>query len=108
MGVQGIKGADASADGQGGKQLASFWDLVGFFAHSELGPDFFALVREAGQQMGGISFSRPGPSHRFAIDGEGIGGRGEAGGPDPHREHLLNRLSADLRKQPAIERSGFA
>ena len=103
VGVQRIKGTDPSTNGQGGKQFAGFWDLVGFFAHSELGPDFFAVVREAGKQMGGISFSRSGPSHRFAIDGEGIGGRGEAGGLDPHREHLLNRLSADLRKHPAIQ-----
>ena len=98
MGVQSIKGTDPSANGQGGKQFASFGDLVGFFAHRQLGPDFFALVGEAGKQMGRISFCCPGSSHGFAIDGDGIGGRGQAGGPDPCREHLLNRLSTDLRK----------
>jgi hypothetical protein len=81
--VQRIKCTDPSANGQAGKQFAGFGDLVGFFAHSDLGPDFFALVGEARKQMGRISLCCPGSSHRFAIDGEGIGGRGQAGGPDP-------------------------
>ncbi len=98
MGMQGIKGADPSANGEGRKQLASFWDLVGFFAYRQLGPDFFTLVREAGKQVGGISLRCSGSSHGFAIDSDGVGGRGQAGGPDPCREHLLNRLSTDLRK----------
>ena len=93
MGMQRIKGADPSMNGQGGKQLASFWDLVGFCAYRQLGPDFFPVVREAGKQMGGISFSRSGSSHGLAIDGEGIGGASLAAGPDPGREDLLNPLS---------------
>ena len=74
VGMQSIKGTDPSANGQSRKQFAGFWDLIRFFADSQLGPDFFALVREAGQQVGCISPCRPGSSHRFAIDGKGIGG----------------------------------
>ncbi len=96
MGVQGIKGADASADGQGGKQLASFWDLVGFFSHSQLSPDFFALVCKAGKQMRSRSFSCSGSPHRLAVDSEGIGGGSLAADPDPGRQHLLDRFGTDL------------
>ena len=81
--VQSIKRADASANGQRGKQFAGFGDLVGFFAHGQLSPDFLTLMGEAGKQMRRVSFSCPGSSQRFAIDGERIGGRGLASGPDP-------------------------
>src|SRR5947208_141371 len=64
----------------------------------QIGTQFLTLVGEAGKQMGGISFSRPGSPHGFAIDGEGISGRGEGGSSDPRREHLFNGLSTDLRK----------
>jgi hypothetical protein len=103
MGVQSIKGADPSTNGQGGKQFASFWDLIGLFADSELGPDFLAVMREAGQQMGGISLGGPSSAYGLAIHGEGIGGRSQAASPDPRREHLFERLNADLREQPAIQ-----
>ncbi len=96
--VQSIKRADASANGQSGKQFTGSGDLVGFFAHYQLSPDFLTLMGETGKQMRRISFSCPGSSHRFAIDGERIGGRGLASGPDPCREHLLDDLGVDLRK----------
>ena len=60
---------------------------------------------EAGKQMGCILFFCAGSSHGLAIDGEGISGRGKSGSPDPCREHLLDDLSVDLRKQPAIQRA---
>lgn len=83
VGVQSIKSADPPSDGERGKQLSSFRNLIRFFAYRHLGPDFLALMSEAGKQMRRVSFSRSGSSHRFAIDGEGIGGSGLAGGPDP-------------------------
>ena len=76
MRVQRIKRTDPSPNGQAGTQVAGFRDLVGFFAHSDLGPNFFTLVGKAGKQMGSILFCRPGSSHRFAINGEGIARRG--------------------------------
>ena len=86
MGMERIEGADAPSNGQGRKQLASFWDLIGFFAHRQLSPDLLTVMGEAGKQMRGISLRRPGSSHRFPIDGEGISGRGETASPDPRRE----------------------
>lgn len=47
MSVQRIKRTDPSTNGEGGKQFAGFGNLVGFFAHLELGPDFLAVVRES-------------------------------------------------------------
>lgn len=58
---------------------------------------------EAGKQMRRVSLSRPGSSHGFAINGERIGGRGLARGPDPYREDLFKALDINLRQQPAIE-----
>jgi hypothetical protein len=101
--VQSIKRADASANGQSGKQFAGFGDLVGFFAHGQLSPDFLTLMGEAGKQMRRVSFSCPGSSQRFAIDSERIGGRGLASGPDPCREDLFKALDINLRQQPARE-----
>jgi hypothetical protein len=63
---------------------------------------------KAGKQMGGIAFSRPGSSHRFAIDSERIGRRSLAGGPNPCREDLFKALDSNLRQQPAREGPGFA
>ncbi len=83
MRVQRVKRTDASSNGQGGKQFAGFWNFIGFFAHRQLGPDFFALMGEAGKQMGRILFLGAGSSHRLAKDFEGISGRGMAGSPDP-------------------------
>jgi len=97
MGVQGIKCADASANGQSGKQFTGLGDLVGFFAHCQLRPDFLALVGEAGKQMRRVSFGCPGPSHGFAIDSERISRRGLAGGLDPCREDLFKALGINLR-----------
>ena len=92
MSVQRIKRTDPSTDGQGGKQFASFGNLIGFFAHCQLSPDFLALMGEAGKQMGRILFLRAGSSHGLAIDGERIGGRGVAGRPDPCGEYLFDNL----------------
>ena len=52
VGMQRIKSADTSANGQGRKQFTRFWNFVGFFAYCQFSPDFFTLVREAGKQMG--------------------------------------------------------
>ena len=101
--MQCIKSADPSANGQGRKQFPRFWNFVGFFADCHFSPDFFTLVREAGKQMGGISLCGPSSAYGLAIHGEGIGGRSQAASPDPRREHLFERLNADLREQPAIQ-----
>jgi hypothetical protein len=97
MGVERIKGTDPTMNGQGRKQCACLRDLVGFFSHCQLGPNFLTLVRETGKQVRRFSFFCSCSSHGFAIDSEWISGRSETGRPNPRSEYLLNGLDIYLR-----------
>jgi hypothetical protein len=85
--------------GRVGSSFRAVFDLIGFFANSQLGPDFLALMREAGKQMGGITLCGPSSSYGLAINGEGIGGRSQAASPDPLGLSLLSFSRAFVSQQ---------
>jgi len=84
MRMQRIKGTDASENRAAWEAACELRGSRWFFRPRRAEPRrALRLSGEAGKQVRGNAFRCPGSSHGFAIDSEGISGRGRTGGPDP-------------------------
>jgi len=71
LGMQGVGGDDAPAQGEMGQELLGHGDLVGFVADAHLHQRFLGGVRRDGEHLGRRLRPRAGATHDLAIEREG-------------------------------------
>jgi len=108
LGVQGIGGHHAAAQGHVGQQLLEHGNLVGFVVHAHRHEGFVGIVRGNGEQVGRRLGFRPRAAHGLAVPRQRRAVALRARLLHPAGQGPLHVGHRQTRQQPAIERAGGA